>query len=254
MTKKQSNFIDKFNERIQIIGKEGVLGIIQENHIPIKPIPFEKMPPKYRKSLSMKDISNNDMIDKEQDTNNNTIKDKAFFRANPRIYKRYAHPKDSSFISESVNLYVRPADNLQNVIDHGYTPYSIKDYNKLPKEIKLGKLGPDFGKDWKKRKIKINKMKEYGNHIMDVGHGLFFRNIVSPEEIRKKEQKQKIINGRIRKIKEYSKSINERDKYDIEFFKHETDQAILKRNKQKYIENQKLYFLRLEKLKAKLLN
>ena len=48
MTKKQSNFIDKFNERIHIMGKEGVLGIIQENHIPIKPIPFEKMPPKYK--------------------------------------------------------------------------------------------------------------------------------------------------------------------------------------------------------------
>ena len=251
--KKENSFMRKFNDRIQIMGKEGIIGIIQENHIQVKGRRMIHTPVKYKKSASMNDITQLSKIEHIEEKNEKDVKDKYFFRANPRIYPRYNEPRDSSFISKSANLYVRPADNLQNIVDHGYRPYTIKEFNNLPKEIKLGKLGPNFDAKWRAKKKRVNKMKEYANHILDVGHGLVFRNIPSPEEIRAEERKKKIQNGRIMKIREYVNKMEGKDGSELNIFRKEGDNAILRKNKQMYIDNQNKYLERLEKLKAKLI-
>ena len=70
---------------------------------------------------------------------------------NPLSFSSQALPR---LVQRSV---VTEANN--NIVDHGYTPYSLNDYRKLQKEVKLGGLGANIGgKEWReraRRRIKI---------------------------------------------------------------------------------------------------
>ena len=60
-------------------------------------------------------------------------------------------------------------------------------------------------------------------------------------------------NGRIMKIREYVNKMEGKDRSELNIFRKEEDNAILRKNKQMYIDNQNKYLERLEKLKAKLI-
>lgn len=55
------------------------------------------------------------------------------------------------------------------------------------------------------------------------------------------------------KIREYVNKMEGKDGSELNIFRKEEDNAILRKNKQMYIDNQNKYLERLEKLKAKLI-
>ena len=141
---------------------------------------------------------------------NNLLEQKATFSLPPR------------------NIYT-VANNRQNIVDHGYTPYTLKDYKKISNEVKLGKLGPNIGtEDWVKKRNRMKKMSEYGNKVIYEGTGCKNKVSESAEERHRRLQEIKALNGKWNIINEYSKGLMiNKDKNNNEQFKRNVNDKLL---------------------------
>ena len=126
------------------------------------------------------------------------------------------------------NIYT-VANNCQNTVDHGYTPYTLKDYKKISNEVKLGKLGPNIGtEDWVKKRNRMKKMSEYGNKVIYEGTGCKNKVSESAEERHRRLQEIKALNGKWNIINEYSKGLMiNKDKNNNEQFKRNVNDKLL---------------------------
>ena len=126
------------------------------------------------------------------------------------------------------NIYT-VANNRQNIVDHGYTPYTLKDYKKISNEVKLGKLGPNLGtEDWLKKKDRMKKMSEYGNKVIYEGKGCRNKVSESADERHKRLQELKALNGKWNIISEYSKGLKlNKEKNSNEQFKWNANDKLL---------------------------
>jgi len=126
------------------------------------------------------------------------------------------------------NIYT-VANNRQNIVDHGYTPYTLKDYKKISNEVKLGKLGPNIGtEDWVKKRNRMKKMSEYGNKVIYEGTGCKNKVSESAEERHRRLQEIKALNGKWNIINEYSKGLMiNKDKNNNEQFKRNVNDKLL---------------------------
>ena len=93
---------------------------------------------------------------------------------NPLIYSCQINPGKYNIFKIENNLFSNNkyeiGDNRQNIIDHGYKPYTIKDYKKINNEIDMGKLGANLGtKEWNEKRERMKKMSEYGKQIIFKG-------------------------------------------------------------------------------------
>ena len=105
------------------------------------------------------------------------------------------------------NIY-SVSNNRQNIVDYGYTPYTLKDYKKISNDVKLGKLGPNIGtEEWEKKRKKMKKMSDYGNKVISEAKGCYVKLAESADERHKRIQEQKLLNGKWNIINEYSRGI-----------------------------------------------
>ena len=121
------------------------------------------------------------------------------------------------------------ANNRQNIIDHGYTPYTLKDYKKISNNVKLGKLGPNIGtEDWLEKKNRMEKMSEYGNKVIFERHGCKKKLTESAEVRHRRLQEIKNLNGKWNIINEYSKGLLlNKDKNSNEQFKRNANDKLI---------------------------
>ena len=136
-------------------------------------------------------------------------------------------PKTNFSISRR-NIYT-VANNRQNIVDHGYTPYTLKDYKKITNDVKLGKLGPNIcTEEWVQKRNRMKKMSEYGNKVIYEGKGCKNKVSESADDRHKRLQELKALNGKWNIISEYSKSlILNKDKNSNEQFKRNANDKLL---------------------------
>ena len=193
---------------------------------------FNKINNNKRNSLiqSMK-ISNNIYNQNINDNNENFI-NRSVVRKNSMNY-RYNLP--NNIIEQKTNISIprrniyTVANNRQNIVDHGYTPYTLKDYKKISNDVKLGKLGPNIGtEDWVKKKNRMQKMSEYGNKVIYEGKGCKNKVSESADERHRRLQEYKALNGKWNIINEYSKGLLlNKDKNSNEQFKRNANDKLL---------------------------
>ena len=145
------------------------------------------------------------------DNNKNFFNSRSNIRTNSvnnRYYNNnnlFDYPQNN--ILSQRNIY-SVANNRQNIVDYGYTPYTLKDYKKIENDVKLGKLGPNIGtEEWKKKQKKMKKMSEYGNKVISEGKGCYIKLAESADERHKRLQEMKKLNGKWNIINEYSKGL-----------------------------------------------
>ena len=154
--------------------------------------------------------------DNNINNNKNYFNSRTNVRSNSINYRYYNNninnnnnlfmPQSNNNISQR-NIY-SVANNRQNIVDYGYTPYTLKDYKKITNDVKLGKLGPNIGtEEWKKKQKKMKKMSEYGNKVMSEGKGCYVKLAESADEKHKRLKEMKLLNGKWNIINEYSRGI-----------------------------------------------
>ena len=174
------------------------------------------------KNFNQNNRNNNDMFSSDINYNNNinnnsnNYNDNIYFnsrssvRSNSINYRYNNNINNNLFSSQSNNqrnIY-SVANNRQNIVDYGYTPYTLKDYKKITNDVKLGKLGPNIGtEEWKKKRKKMKKMSEYGNKVMSEGKGCYVKLAETADERHKRLQEMKLLNGKWNIINEYSRGI-----------------------------------------------
>lgn len=229
-----TKFLHKWKNRIETIGKGGIIDIIQDP----KAKPISKIT-KFPIQMQM-----NRFLNKSKSAE--------------VIFKKHHKPDIEAFLDKSINVYARPANNLQNIIDHGYTPYTIKDYKKLPKEVKLGKLGPDiYTKEWYLKKERVEKMKQYGSHIFDVGKGLVFKHINPlPSEINRKQRMEEIKRSKRNKMSDYGRKLVVKECKGMLRYEQEREAEIerLRNLDNDNVHKQNMYYERLRKIKTGLID
>ena len=204
------------------------------------------------KNFNHNNINNNDMFNSEINYNNNinnnsnNYNDNNYFnsrsnvRSNSINYRYNNNINNNLFSSQSNNqrnIY-SVANNRQNIVDYGYTPYTLKDYKKITNDVKLGKLGPNIGtEEWKKKRKKMKKMSEYGNKVMSEGKGCYVKLAETADERHKRLQEMKLLNGKWNIINEYSRGIMlNKDKNSNEQFKRNVNDKL--NEEERLIDNQ----------------
>ena len=146
---------------------------------------------------------------------------------------RYNNPNNpfdpkTNFSIQRRKIYT-VANNRQNIIDHGYTPYTLKDYKKISNNVKLGKLGPNIGtEDWFEKKNRMQKMSEYGNKVIFEGRGCKKKLTESADMRHRRLQEIKNLNGKWNIINEYSKGLLlNKDKNSNEQFKRNANDKLI---------------------------
>ena len=136
--------------------------------------------------------------------------------------------QNTNFSIPRRNIYT-VANNRQNIIDHGYTPYTLKDYRKISNDVKLGKLGPNIGtEDWFEKKNRMKKMSEYGNKVIFEGTGCKKKVSESADIQHRRLQELKHLNGKWNIINEYSKGLFlNKDKNSNEQFKRNANDKLI---------------------------
>ena len=164
--------------------------------------------------------------------NNDNFISRSYVRKNSMNY-RYNNqnnlfdPKTNFSIARR-NIYT-VANNRQNIVDHGYTPYTLKDYKKITNDVKLGKLGPNIGtEEWVQKRNRMKKMSEYGNKVIYEGKGCKNKVSESADDRHRRLQEYKALNGKWNIINEYSKSLLlNKDKNSNEQFKRNANDKLL---------------------------
>ena len=163
--------------------------------------------------------SNNDNFISRSQVRKNSMK---FFNNNMNILG------PNTNIPLKRNIYT-VANNRQNIIDHGYIPYTLKDYKKISNDVKLGKLGPNIGtEEWEKKKNRMKKMSEYGNKVIYEGKGCKSKVSESADERHRRLQEFKALTGKWNIINEYSKGLLlNKDKNNNELFKKNANDKLI---------------------------
>jgi hypothetical protein len=164
--------------------------------------------------------------------NNDNFISRSYVRKNSMNY-RYNNqnnlfdPKTNFSIARR-NIYT-VANNRQNIVDHGYTPYTLKDYKKITNDVKLGKLGPNIGtEEWVQKRNRMKKMSEYGNKVIYEGKGCKNKVSESADDRHRRLQEYKALNGKWNIINEYSKGLLlNKDKNSNEQFKRNANDKLL---------------------------
>ena len=216
---------------------------------------------------------------------NNFFKNKGYFlmdyipssqkllKNNPMIpeIKKSSLPnkKQNNFLSKSVNLNISKKFSInsdfqnennenENIVDHGYTPYSLKDYQNLPKVETLERgLGPNIGsKDWKEREIKRNRMSNYGNNIMKNETGLIYKVYASPEQMEKRKKDLIKLNSKWRRSNTYGKNLLDSRRESINSDNYFSDKIHQKVEEDLFHpeRDRETYLKRLDKMKGLFLN
>jgi hypothetical protein len=147
--------------------------------------------------------NNNGYFYSRSNVRNNSVSQRYY--ANKNNNNLFDSPINNSIAQRNINSV---ANNRQNIVDYGYTPYTLKDYKKITNDVKLGKLGPNIGtEEWKQKRRKMKKMSEYGNKVMHEGKGCYVKISESPDERHKRLQEMKQLNGKWNIINEYSKGL-----------------------------------------------
>ena len=264
---KDNDFLTKFGDRIETIGKDGVMGLMKHTGISINNninnrnnyqnnciqyfsetrihennnfnSPQHSINSSY---WSNKNLNRNNILNSKieslntfnNSSNNNILMNK--ISNLPKFYEKQTKPntnnennkqkikeplvysclmKNNNIINNNIcNNNI--GNNLQNILDNGYKPYTIKDYNKLNNDVKLGKLGPNIGtKEWNEKQERMQKMSEYGKRLVMEGKGCHVRLSETAEEKHRKLEEIKNMNGKWNLINEYSKSIKDNKKNNI---------------------------------------
>ena len=177
-------------------------------------------------------INSNDLYESTSNDNNDNFITRSQIRKKSTNY-RYNNPNNpfdqkTNFSIQRRKIYT-VANNRQNIIDHGYTPYTLKDYKKISNNVKLGKLGPNIGtEDWFEKKNRMQKMSEYGNKVIFEGRGCKKKLTESAEVRHKRLQEIKNLNGKWNIINEYSKGLLlNKDKNSNEQFKRNANDKLI---------------------------
>ena len=177
-------------------------------------------------------INSNNIYEPLSNKNNENFINRNQLRKKSMNY-RYNAPNNlfdpkTNFSIQRRNIYT-VANNRQNIIDHGYTPYTLKDYKKISNDVKLGKLGPNIGtEDWFEKKNRMKKMSEYGNKVIFEGRGCKKKVTESAEVRHRRLQEIKSLNGKWNIINEYSKGLQlNKDKNSNEQFKRNANDKLL---------------------------
>ena len=177
-------------------------------------------------------INSNDLYESTSNDNNDNFITRSQIRKKSINY-RYNNPNNpfdqkTNFSIQRRKIYT-VANNRQNIIDHGYTPYTLKDYKKISNNVKLGKLGPNIGtEDWFEKKNRMQKMSEYGNKVIFEGRGCKKKLTESAEVRHRRLQEIKNLNGKWNIINEYSKGLLlNKDKNSNEQFKRNANDKLI---------------------------
>ena len=177
-------------------------------------------------------INSNDLYESTSNDNNDNFITRSQIRKKSTNY-RYNNPNNpfdqkTNFSIQRRKIYT-VANNRQNIIDHGYTPYTLKDYKKISNNVKLGKLGPNIGtEDWFEKKNRMQKMSEYGNKVIFEGRGCKKKLTESAEIRHRRLQEIKNLNGKWNIINEYSKGLLlNKDKNSNEQFKRNANDKLI---------------------------
>ena len=247
--KKNDDFLSKFGDRVEVIGKDGVMGIMKHTRESINKNynyqneifnrgnvrnltykykngyfknqevtnitnllnntnEYSNYNPSYlSQSYKIKKFNNNLLDNKlnnnfnnnfninnndyslnmnafEVNKNRKSISSNNNYRLNrqPLIYSCHLNNNKYKIENFPNNIYYNNqeqnkhqiGDNRQNILDHGYKPYTLKDYKKIDNDVKLGKLGHDYDtKQWNEKRISFIKIKmnnssdEFSNKIND---------------------------------------------------------------------------------------
>ena len=273
-------FLNKYQNRSEIIGREGVKGIIKSSSIQINNPVQKSNSNSAKKAVSLPPIQQPMNIDYNILLSSSPQNQKS---KTPLIYK--PNNKKSMDIEEWKKYpNVIPVSNPNKVLnvsnnyaylDRSYIPYTYKEYIEIMNEYKnhrFGGLGANLGtREWAKQALKFKKMNEYGVNVVANYKGIKKYKTESPNEERKlnlekyykmskryktekygkgvmlnklRRQKELEKQLKLQKEQEIQKSINETNNDKIN---EEDYQLLLSENRQKYIE-------RLEKLKHSLIN
>lgn len=141
----KSLFLEKFKQRISIIGKEGVFSLLSTNN-------QSENTNKHKQESSPK-----------MKTEANCEK----FEINTKTTVRSNKP---NFQSDSYLLPLISEKSKKAFFE--YSPYSVNDYRRISKDFPLinkNGLGGFIGsEEWEKRKAKKEKLNEYGKSIMKI--------------------------------------------------------------------------------------
>lgn len=231
MIEKKDPFLEKFANRIETMGKDGVIGLIKHTKNPIN----SYVP---RKNLGIR-----------------------------RRYRENQVLRSVIFPQRRVSNEEVKTNNLLRSVDYGdyvYTPYSFHDYQKLPKEVKLGGLGPSIGgEEWAEKQLRRLKMSEYGEKVLSrvKCKNKTCENLIEEREKEKKDYLNKVNSGNIHsfrpKLYKASKTIQPlQDPYYgrrptiTKIFRSEENKAI----QEEMDENYQLYLSRLNKIKTSLIH
>ena len=177
-------------------------------------------------------INSNDIYESTSNDNNDNFITRSQIRKKSTNYRynNLNNPFDqkTNFSIQRRKIYT-VANNRQNIIDHGYTPYTLKDYKKISNNVKLGKLGPNIGtEDWFEKKNRMQKMSEYGNKVIFEGRGCKKKLTESAEVRHRRLQEIKNLNGKWNIINEYSKGLLlNKDKNSNEQFKRNANDKLI---------------------------
>ena len=188
----------------------------------------------HRNSLiqSVNNPYNLNNIYNQQNNNNENFITRSQVRKNSMNY-RYNNPENlfdqKTYTSMARRNIYTVANNRQNIVDHGYTPYTLKDYKKISNDVKLGKLGPNIGtEDWVKKRNRMQKMSEYGNKVIHEGRGCKNKVLESADDKHRRLQEMKALNGKWNIISEYSKGLLlNKDKNNNELFKRNANNKLI---------------------------
>ena len=180
-------------------------------------------------SVNIPNISANIYTRNLNNDDNNFI-----FRSQVRKNSMQYHYNNPNILDPNTNTIMKrniytDANNRQNIIDHGYIPYTLKDYKKISNDVKLGKLGPNIGtEEWEKKKNRMKKMSEYGNKVIYEGKGCKSKVSESADERHRRLQEFKALTGKWNIINEYSKGLLlNKDKNSNEMFKKNANDKLI---------------------------
>lgn len=247
---KNDSFLSKFSNQIERMGRNGVVGILKntrnvinkpkhhsirqkvnnisplENNYNTKGINTYK-----RDSFLYNNIYSMNNYNKLQSFANNLI-----LEQNPSVFKsqalsirdnsnnniNYFQNISSNYKSNTFNRrnntnndyqrYNTPTydSSIKNIDDHGYTPYSLKDYKKISNNsFKFGGLGANIGgKEWNLKKNNRTKMNSYGTNVIKNQQGIISKTKGIEEQL-ESDRKKKLENSKRFKIIDYGYNVRD---------------------------------------------
>ena len=186
-----SPFQTRFKDRLSLIGKDGVNGLLKQTLVPIEPLNafgyWNKINKSYNPKTIIKDrISNipklpylynynsNSNIQNEKPSFSTFNQNKPFtnnFQSIPINKLNFSLnlnrqiPKKIE-INDNSYLNKKPVEN--NDTSLSYIPYNLQDYKKINRNFEVGKLGPNlFTDSWKSKFQKNKVIKMYSANVKE---------------------------------------------------------------------------------------